>query len=187
MCGRKSEVVRYNETVLVPPQPPVTHAASRFSLKAAMPSFASSEWKSFCESGAAHAKASARPICGTRATSLLRGGERRGAAAHELGEELGDGGVEAVAGHRAVDEADGGRARGGHALAREEELARVGAAQLRQAHHRDHRRAHAEAHLGEADQRVVGDDRDVARRRQPDAAAVEPGRRCGRPPASASR
>ena len=43
-----------------------------------MPSFASSEWKSFCESGAAHAKASARPICGTRATSSFEAASAAG-------------------------------------------------------------------------------------------------------------
>ena len=48
-----------------------THAASRRSLNAAMPSFASSEWKSCCERGAAQSNASSRLICGTRATSCF--------------------------------------------------------------------------------------------------------------------
>ena len=77
-----------------------------------------------------------------------------------------DRGVELVGRYDVVHEADPLRARGVEAFAGDEQRARLRRADLRQHERRDDGRNDAELHFGEAEDRIVGGDDDVADRDQ---------------------
>ena len=98
---------------------------------------------------------------GDPADQRLRGGQGVGPAQKNLGDDLAHLGVELGRGHRVVDEPDLYGSGGADPLAGEEQLERVGPAQLGQTHHRDDRGGHADAHLGEAQLSLRRHDGDV--------------------------
>ena len=153
-----------------------TNDALRRSRKARKPSWPSAATRCCAIACVVIARESSYELSSTRRTSSLAALTAVGPAVSSSANTAIDRGVEIRHGTTSCTRPIASARRGVEALAGQEERARVRRADLRQHEGRDDRRNDAELDFGEAENRVVGGDRDVADGGQPGAPAQAPRR-----------
>ncbi len=137
-----------------------------------MPSRPSAETRRSAISSAARADCGAGIAVAQTGDQRLGGAHGLGPGAQHCGQDALDRGIErCVVGVHLVDEADPQGVRRVEQLAREEQRARLRAADAREGERGDRGGHQSEAHLGEAEARVLAREHDVAAAGEPGAAA----------------